>query len=144
MGAATSAVPAKKIALPNLGEAFSMPLVSPELDPPPYRYKDTRHLNILFKTDPQLLAKLVPPPLQPNPNQLMIFYIGLFQFADYDLPYHEAGLLIPVICEGQSGNYAISVLYLGIGEPTLLWAGGKYTHASWPKKEERRSILFLL
>jgi acetoacetate decarboxylase len=104
--------------------------------PPPYRYKDTRNVNILFKTDPELLKKLTPPPLEPAPNRLMIFYIGLFQFADYDLLYHEAGLLIPVIHAGQAGNYPV-VLYLDQFNPIV---GGREIYG-WPKKEAEK-ILF--
>lgn len=59
---------------PDLGGAFSMPIYSPMLAaPPPYRYKDTLSLNIVFKTDPDLLERLTPPPLKPNTNHLMIF-----------------------------------------------------------------------
>lgn len=122
---------------PDLGGAFSMPIYSPMLAaPPPYRYKDTLSLNIVFKTDPDLLERLTPPPLKPNTNHLMIFYIGFFQFADYDLSYHEAGLLIPVTYSGQNGTYPI-VLYLDQVNPIV---GGREIYG-WPKKEAE-DILF--
>jgi acetoacetate decarboxylase len=122
---------------PDLRGAFSMPILSPMVSvPPPYRYKNTRNVNILFKTDPELLENLTPPPLKPTPNSLMIFYIGLFQFADFDLPYHEAGLLIPVTHKGKSGNYPV-VLYLDQPNPIV---GGREIYG-WPKKEAEK-ILF--
>lgn len=121
---------------PNLAGAFSMPVHSPMLGvPPPYRYKDTQTLNIVFKSDPALLASLIPPPLALNPQSLMIFYIGFFQFADFDMPYHEAGLLIPVVQAGRSGNYAL-VLYLDQANPIV---GGREIYG-WPKKEAEKII----
>jgi acetoacetate decarboxylase len=114
-----------------------MPILSPMLGaPPPYRYKDTRATNILFKTDSELLEKLTPLPLLPNPNHLMIFYIGDFKFADFDMSYHEAGLLIPVIHEGRNGTYPV-VLYLDQVNPIV---GGREIYG-WPKKEAEK-ILF--
>jgi acetoacetate decarboxylase len=137
MPATLSAAHSKAGLRPNLAGAFSMPIYSPMLGvPPPYRYQDTRNLNILFKTDPELLESLIPPPLTLNPNHLMIFYIGLFQFADFDMPYHEAGLLIPVVQAGRNGNYAI-VLYLNQTNPIV---GGREIYG-WPKKEAEQ-ILF--
>jgi acetoacetate decarboxylase len=134
MKSALSAAHFKKTIHPDLGGAFSMPILSPMIGaPPPYRYKDTRNINILFKTDPELLEKMTPPPLKPSPNRLMIFYIGLFKFADYDMHYHEAGLLIPVIHEGQNGNYPI-VLYLDQANPIV---GGREIYG-WPKKEAEK------
>ena len=112
-----------------LGGAFSMPIVSPSTPAPPYRYKDTKVTNIVFVTDPPVIEKLIPPPLKPNPDPLMVFYIGYFQFADFDLPYHEAGLLVPVTCEGNpAGVYAV-VLYLDKPNPII---GGREVYG-WPK-----------
>lgn len=115
----------------DLGGAFSMPIISPEISmPPPYQYKDTKVTNILFKTDPAILEELVPPPLKPIPAQPLVLYIGYFQFADFDLPYHEAGLLVPVTCDGKpAGLYAV-VLYLDQSNPII---GGREVYG-WPKK----------
>lgn len=114
----------------TLAAAFSMPAISPMIPPPPYRYKDTKALNVLFRTDRQILPKLVPAPLVPNPDQPLVFYIGHFQFADFDLPYNEAGLLVPVTCGGESGLFAV-VLYLDKANPIV---GGREIYG-WPKKE---------
>lgn len=125
------AIPSQIISQPDLAGAFSMPIFSSMITaPPPYRYKNTKNVNILFKTDPELLAKLTPPPLKPAPDSLMIFYIGLFQFADINFHYYEAGLLIPVIHAGLRGNYAL-VLYLDQANPIV---GGREIYG-WPKKE---------
>jgi acetoacetate decarboxylase len=118
-----------------LGDAFSMPVVSPMLERPPFRYADTQVTAIVFKTDPEVLAKLVPPPLEPNPDQLMLFYIGHFLLADYGLAYNEAGLGVPVIYNGKPGYYAI-VLYLDQPNPIV---GGREIYG-WPKKEAEKIL----
>lgn len=119
---------------PDLGGAFSMPIISPAIPAPPYRYKDTRVTNIIFKTNSPILEVLIPPPLKPNPDHHMVLYIGHFQFADYDFSYHEAGLLVPVIRDGKSaGSYAV-VLYLDQPNPIV---GGREVYG-WPKIEAER------
>ena len=121
----------------DLGGAFSMPIISPEVDvPPPYRYRDTKVTNISFKTDSAILEKLVPPPLKPNPIQPLVLYIGHFQFADFDLPYHEAGLLVPVICDGKPAGLFAVVLYLDQPNPII---GGREVYG-WPKKVAQQIV----
>ena len=113
-----------------VGSAFTMPVISPLIVPPPYRYRNTKALNILFKTDAQILPKLVPAPLTPVADQPLVFYIGYFQFADYDLPYYEAGLLAPITYKDEPGLFAV-VLYLDKANPVV---GGREIYG-WPKKD---------
>lgn len=132
-----TAMQSKTIVQPRLGGAFSMPIISPEIPAPPYRFKDTKVTNILFKTDSQVLEKLVPPPLKPNQDQCMVFYIGHFQFADYDFSYHEAGLLVPVIHNGKSAGYYAVILYLDQFNPIV---GGREVYG-WPKTEAEQIVI---
>ncbi len=128
--------PAKNLGKAAVAGGFTMPAISPMIPPPPYRYRNTKALNVLFTTDPQILPKLVPAPLEPDPEQPLVFYIGHFQFADFDLPYNEAGLLVPVRCNGEGGLYAV-VLYLDKANPII---GGREIYG-WPKKEAEE-VLF--
>ena len=100
-----------------LANAFTMPVVSPMSVPPPYRYRGCRAVNILFRTDPGALEPLVPAPLQVDPDQPSVLYIGHFELADFDMPYNEAGLLVPVVGKGMTaGSFAV-VLYLDRANP---------------------------
>lgn len=119
-----------------LSSAFTMPYISPMIVPPPYRYRDTRALNVLFRTDPDILSKIVPAPLVPDPARPAVFYIGHFQFVDYDLPYNEAGLLAPVTYNGEPGFFTV-VLYLDKTNPIV---GGREIYG-WPKKDAEE-VLF--
>lgn len=129
--------PAKKVTGIDLAGAFTMPVISPMAPPPPYLYKDCKAVNIVFKTDVTVLEKMVPSPLKPNPGGMVVFYIGLFQFAEWDAPYNEAGLLVPVIRDGKPvGMYAV-VLYLNKANPIV---GGREIYG-WPKKDAEE-VLF--
>jgi len=120
-----------------LANAFTMPVVSPMSVPPPYRYRGCRAVNILFRTDPGALEPLVPAPLQVDPDQPSVLYIGHFELADFDMPYNEAGLLVPVVGKGMSaGSFAV-VLYLDRANPIV---GGREVYG-WPKKEAEE-VLF--
>jgi len=108
-----------------------MPVISPLTERPPYRYRDCKAVNILFTTDSTVLEGLVPPPLTPDLDQPSVLYIGHFELADYDLPYNEAGLLVPVVRDGKpAGSFAV-VLYLDRANPIV---GGREVYG-WPKKD---------
>jgi acetoacetate decarboxylase len=133
----TAKLSAKKVLKPDLAGPFTMPVVSPMIDRPPYRYKDCKAVNILFKTDPKVLKELVPAPLKADPYQPLVLYSGHFEFADYALPYNEAGLLVPVMRDGEpAGTFAV-VLYLDQANPII---GGRELYG-WPKKDADQ-ILF--
>ena len=54
----------------------------------------------------------------PNPDPLVLFCIGQFQLADYELSYNEAGLSISVIRDGELGYYVLA-LYLDQANPIV-------------------------
>jgi acetoacetate decarboxylase len=108
-----------------------MPAISPISERPPYRYRDCKAVNILFASDPQALQRLLPPPLTLDPDQPAVLYIGHYVLADYDLPYNEAGLLVPARLDGEPvGNFAV-VLYLDRANPIV---GGREVYG-FPKKD---------
>lgn len=116
---------------PALASAFSMPVISPVTERPPYRYRDCKAVNILFTTDAAVLEGLLPPPLTPDLDQPSVLYIGHYVLADYDLPYNEAGLLVPARLDGRPvGAFAV-VLYLDRANPIV---GGREVYG-WPKKD---------
>ncbi|MGA2282558.1 MAG: acetoacetate decarboxylase family protein [Candidatus Dormibacteria bacterium] len=124
-------------ATPALASAFSMPVISPVTERPPYRYRDCKAVNILFTTDAAVLEGLVPPPLEPDLDQPTVLYIGHFLLADYDLPYNEAGLLVPVVRDGKpAGSFAV-VLYLDVANPIV---GGREVYG-WPKKDAEKIVV---
>jgi acetoacetate decarboxylase len=79
---------------------------------PPFELKDTTGMLILFKTAPDVLQALVPHPLVPNPDDLVVFYVGCFNVvAPVETSYHEAGIGVPVSFGESPGQFA-AYLYL--------------------------------
>jgi acetoacetate decarboxylase len=94
-------------------------------------------VNILFRADADVLKPLVPAPLKADPDQPLVLYVGHFEFADFDLPYNEAGLLVPVVREGEPARAFAVVLYLDRANPIV---GGREIYG-WPKKDAEE-VLF--
>jgi acetoacetate decarboxylase len=118
---------ADRIAVP----AFSMPRTAPLYPAPPYRYEGNQSINVLFRTTPETLRKLVPAPLAPNPDGLLFLYIAQFQIvAPMLLSYLEAGIGAPVALGDMPGNYGV-VLYLDTAVAII--AGREIF--GWPKKD---------
>lgn len=119
---------------PDLTGVFTMPVISPLSERPPYRYRDCRAVNLLFRTDPAVMEGLVPAPLSADPEKPLILYVGHYEFADFEMTYNEAGLLAPVRLGGvPAGSFAV-VLYLDTANPIV---GGREIYG-WPKKDAER------
>jgi acetoacetate decarboxylase len=114
------------------GKDFCMPGFSPLYGPPPVRFQGNRIFSVIFKTSPEVLQRLLPKPLLPNPFNLMFVYIGRLhiQGASGGYDYLEAGIGIPAVFGGMPGNYAVC-LYLDKVMPIV---GGREVWG-WPKKE---------
>ena len=103
----------------EIPQARSMPATAMAYPLPPISYRGNRQVTIMFKTSPEVLANLVPAPLQPNPDQLLAFYSALMHVtAPMEWTYKEVGLLVPVSYNGRPGNYFVC-LYLDTVEGIL-------------------------
>lgn len=116
-------------------ECYSIPRTAPLYRSPPYEYRDSWIMSILFKTTGEVTRELVPEPLVPNPDNLMSLFICRHNSSCFGL-YNEVMLFVPSIFEGISGNY---VAYLYMDKDTGIAAGREIY--GWPKKEARISIV---
>jgi acetoacetate decarboxylase len=116
---------------PKMLQGYSMPMDYPLYVAPPYHLRNTRGITILFRTKPKVLEELVPQPLVPNPENLVIFYIGRFNVeAPITIVYHEAGIGVPVSFRDTFGQYAA---YLYLDKVLPIVAGREIW--GFPKKE---------
>jgi len=109
-------------------QAFAMPLSSPAFPPGPYRFYQREFFIISYRTDPDKLRAVIPEPLQmaePVVNFEFIRMPDSTGFGDYT----ESGQVIPVLFNGQPGNYT-HAMYLNDHPPT---AGGRELWG-FPKK----------
>jgi len=100
-------------------KGFSMPFNLPLYGAPPLKYSDSKMVIVVFKTSQEVLRKLVPQPLLPNPDNLMYAYTSSlnvqgYQSGGFSFPggnYFEVVLGVPVWFEKTGGNYCV-VMYL--------------------------------
>jgi acetoacetate decarboxylase len=110
--------------------AYTVPNSDPLYPSPPYIYKGNRGLLIIFKSDPEVLKKLVPAPLIPNPDGTVVMWFGEYKVAQpFVLPYVECGMSITSTLNGKSVEYSIN-LYLD--DDAAITAGREIW--GWPKK----------
>jgi acetoacetate decarboxylase len=89
--------------------AFSTPTIGPLYGPPPFEYIDNWALSIVFKTEPEVLKELVPEPLEPSPEGIMVMQISRFFVSGFG-NYNEMILFTPATYKGKVGNYSVCLM----------------------------------
>jgi len=108
--------------------AFAMPLTSPAFPPGPYRFVDREFLVITYRTDPEMLAKVIPAPLEMTDPVVKFEFIRMPDSTGFG-DYTESGQVIPVQFQGKRGSY-VHAMYLDDMSPI---AGGREIWG-FPKK----------
>ena len=103
--------------------AFAMPLTSPAYPPGPYRFRDREFLIITYRTDPELLRRVVPEPLQSDEPLVRYEFIRMPDSTGFG-EYTETGQVIPVSFRGRKGGYS-HCMFLDDHPPI---AGGRELH----------------
>jgi len=112
------------------GEGFSMPTDAPFYPAPPYQYRDGWSFTIPFRTNAQVLRKLVPEPLTPNKDSIMVLSLHRWKITTpFTLEYHEAILSAPVTFQEKAGTYMV---YLYLDDAVAIVAGREIW--GFPKK----------
>ncbi len=109
---------------------YSMPATGPAYPPPPWRYRDCRILVLTLRSDPEVVKRLVPAPLVPNADGVVMMWLGnMHAIEPFELDYLEYGLGVPVEHDGKPGIYCT---HLYLDDDTAI-AGGREIWG-WPKK----------
>jgi acetoacetate decarboxylase len=105
-----------------------MPIYNPAYPPGPYRFVDREYLIITYRTDPAILEKVIPAPLEMTDPIVKYEFINMPDSTGFG-HYCESGQVIPVSFEGEAGSYVHS-MYLDDHPPI---AGGRELWG-FPKK----------
>jgi acetoacetate decarboxylase len=108
--------------------AFAMPIYNPAYPPGPYRFIDREYLIITYRTDPEMLEKVIPAPLKMTEPVVKYEFINMPDSTGFG-HYCESGQVIPVSFEGEAASYVHS-MYLDDHPPI---AGGRELWG-FPKK----------
>ncbi len=116
---------------------FSTPWDAPMIPPFPFRFRDASILTLYWRTDPDAIAFLLPPPLEPTGD---IACAHIYQMADTDYigPYGEANVMVGArLPGGPEGGYSP---YLALSSDIGV-AHGREVHGQ-PKKFANPSLEF--
>lgn len=95
--------------------AFAMPFSNSAYPPGPYRFLDREYLIITYRTDPELLQKVIPAPLKMTEPVVKFEFINMPDSTGFG-HYCESGQVIPVTLDGVAGGYVHS-MYLNDHPP---------------------------
>lgn len=116
---------------------FSTPWDAPMIPPFPFRFRDASILTLYWRTDPEAIRFLLPPPLEPTGD---IACAHIYQMADTDYigPYGEANVMVGArLPGGPEGGYSP---YLALSSDIGV-AHGREVHGQ-PKKYANPSLEF--
>ena len=84
--------------------AYSMPLTNPSFPRGPYRFFNREYFIITYRTDPEMLAAVVPEPLEVAEPVVKYEFIRMPDSTGFG-DYTETGQGIPVRFKGEEGVY---------------------------------------
>ena len=116
---------------------FSTPWDAPMIPPFPFRFRNAEILTLFYRTDPDALAFLLPPPLEVNGD---IVAIHLYRMNDTDWlgPYAEANVMFGAQLEEQASGAYSPYLFL---QSDVGVTHGREVHGQ-PKKYAHVSLEF--
>lgn len=75
----------------------------------PTTFYDAEMLTIYWETKPELIKRILPPPLKPAKRPLVHAFIANYPKTNFCPPYKEAGLFILADYNGELGTYCLSM-----------------------------------
>jgi len=70
---------------------------------------DAVMIMAMFRTKPEVVEKVLPPPLEPDPASTGSAYVAEFHRTNFGVTYNEAALFISAQYKGEVGNYCLSM-----------------------------------
>ena len=72
-------------------------------------FKDAEMLTVLWETKPEIIEKLLPPPLKPVSKPIAFAFIASYPSTNQGLPYNEGALILRCEYNGEMGNYYLAM-----------------------------------
>ena len=73
------------------------------------KFYDARMLGVLFETRPEIVERLLPPPLEPADAPAGMMFIADYQRTNLGPGYHEAALFLRCRYQDEVGSYCLSM-----------------------------------
>ena len=94
----------------------SMPFASPSYPRGPFRFYDREYLLIHYESDPEVIRRLLPEPLEPDGNHVFYEWMKMPDSSGFG-SYQESGCGIAALFEGKPCNFTLQ-MYLDDEPPT--------------------------
>ena len=89
-----------------LDGGFSTPWDAPMIPPFPFQFRNAEVLTLVYRTNPEAIQKLLPPPLEPTGDSVMI-HIYKMNDVDWLGAYGECNVMVGAKLKGaQAGSYS--------------------------------------
>jgi len=92
-------------------------------------FYDAEMLIIYWETKPEIIAKLLPPPLKPAAYPIAMAFVADYPSTNFDVSYRESALFVRAVHNGEEGNYCLSMPVTN----DIAMAGGREVFG-FPKK----------
>lgn len=70
---------------------------------------DAVMVMVMFRTKAEVVERVLPPPLEPDPASTGMAYVAEFRRTNFTVAYNEAALFISAQYDGEVGNYCLSM-----------------------------------
>ncbi|MFB6675072.1 acetoacetate decarboxylase [Streptomyces sp. NPDC056390] len=118
----------------DVARLFTTPVDAPAYAPTRYQFTNREYLNIYYRTDPEVLRRLVPEPLTVT-NPIVRFEIMRMPDVSGLGDYTEAGQLVSVEHEGEAGEFNLAMY---VDSVPAISSGREYS--AYPKKSGSPSL----
>lgn len=92
-------------------------------------FRSAEMLLVFWETRLDIVARLLPPPLEPTPYPLATAFVAYYPETNFGPAYHEGALLLGAQFQGVPGNYCIAMLVTD----DMAMAAGREAYG-YPKK----------
>lgn len=92
-------------------------------------FYDAEMLMVFWETKPEIIARLLPPPLKPADNPIAMAFVANYPATNFDVVYKESALFIRAEFDGEEGNYCLAMPVTN----DIAMAGGREVFG-FPKK----------
>lgn len=86
----------------------SMPIWGSSYPKGPYRFVNREYFVITYETDPDVLRRAVPEPLEPESNLVSYEFMNMPDSSGFG-DYTESGLVIPCLFKGEKVNFTLQM-----------------------------------
>jgi acetoacetate decarboxylase len=94
-----------------------------------YEFYDAEMLVVMWDTRPEIIKRLLPPPLKPTDRPLVTAFVAHYPKTNFGPFYYEGALFVRAQFDGVAGNYCLAMPVTG----DIAMAGGR-EQFGYPKK----------